>query len=131
MFFKQAAMAIVAAMAGVVVVFLIAQAISPDLRVDSWQEDNQKLTIPNVTFTVLFQGVVGAIVGWILFHFRKPRLWWYVIVAIVLILGVFNAFNAADTNETAIWLNVMHLVAAGAIVPTIARMLPDRQGPAS
>lgn len=47
------------------------------------------------------------------------------IVAIVLIFGAFNAFNAANTNETAIWLNVMHLVAAGAIVPTIARMLPE------
>ncbi len=76
--------------------------------------------------TTLFEGIVGTIVGWVLFHFRKPRTWWYVIAVIVLILGALNAFASANTNETAIWLNVMHLVAAGAIVPTIARMLPER-----
>ena len=125
-FAKNAAFGVFAAIVGVIVVWLIADAVSPTLRVDSWQEDNQKITIPNVAFTVLFESVVGTIVGWILFHFRKPRTWWYVIVVVVLIFGALNAFNAANTNETAIWLNVMHLVAAGAIVPTIARMLPER-----
>ena len=125
-FVKRAAVAVVVAIVGVIVVWLIADAVSPTLRVDSWQEDNQKLSIPDVVTTMLFEGVVGAIVGWILFHFRKPRTWWYVIAVVVLILGALNAFASANTNETAIWLNVMHLVAAGAIVPTIARMLPER-----
>jgi hypothetical protein len=125
-FFKQAAVALVAAIVGAVIVFFIADAISPELRVDSFQEDNQKLTAVSIATTVLFEGVVGIIAGWILFHFRKPRTWWYVIVVLVLIFAGINAFASANTNETAIWLNVMHLVAAGAIVPTIARMLPER-----
>lgn len=75
-FAKNAAVGILAAIVGVIVVWIIADAVSPTLRVDSWQEDNQKITIPNVSFTVLFEGAVGAIVGWILFHFRKPRTWW-------------------------------------------------------
>ena len=125
-FLKSAAMGLVAAIAGVVVVWLVAQAISPDLRADSWQGDNQKITVFGAVTAVLFQTVLGTLVGWILFHFRKPRTWWYVIVVLILTFGALNAFNAANTNETAIWLNVMHLVAAAAIVPTIARMLPER-----
>src|SRR5687768_9453446 len=105
-FFKQAAVGVVAAVVGVIVIWIIADAVSPTLRADSWQEENQKLTLPAVATTVLFEGVVGVIVGWILFHFRKPRLWWYVIVVIVLIFGAINAFSQANTNETAIWLNV-------------------------
>ena len=101
-FLKNAALGIIAAIVGVIVIWAIAQPISPDLRVDSFQEDNQKLTAFAVATTVVFYGTVAVAVGWILFHFRKPRLWWYVIAAAVLIFGIFSSFGAATTNETAI-----------------------------
>jgi Family of unknown function (DUF6069) len=125
-FVKQAAIGLVAAIIGVIVVYFIAQAISPDLRADSIQGDNEKITVFGALMAVVFQSVLAVIVGWILFHFRKPRTWWYAIAVIVLIFSAFNAFSSANTDETAIWLNIMHLVAAGAIVPAIARMLPER-----
>lgn len=124
-FFKQAAVGIIAALVGVIVVWLVAQAISPDLRADSYQGDNQKITVFGAVVAVLFQAVLATLIGWILFRTRKSRTWWYVIAVVVLIFGAINAFASAESTETAIWLNVMHLVAAGAIVPTIARMLPE------
>jgi hypothetical protein len=36
-----------------------------------------------------------------------------------------QAFAQATTTESAIWLNVMHLVAVACIVPVVARFLPE------
>jgi len=124
-FVKQAAVGVAAAIVGVIVVWIIATVISPDLRADSYQGDNQKITVFGAVVAVLFQAVLATLIGWILFRTRKSRTWWYVIAVIVLIFGAINAFASAESTETAIWLNVMHLVAAGAIVPAIARMLPE------
>lgn len=123
-YLKNAVVGLAVAIIGVIIVWLIAQPISPDLRADSFNEDNQKIGIPVLLTAILFDGVLAVIVGWILFHFQKPRLWWYVIVVAVLIFSAVNAIVQATTDETAIWLNIMHLVAAAAIVPAIGRMLP-------
>jgi sulfite exporter TauE/SafE len=83
-------------------------------------EDNQRLTIFLAPGVAVIFGIIASVVGWVLIRTRRPRTWWFAISAIALVLMGLNAFISADSTSTGIWLNVMHLVAAGAIVPTIA-----------
>jgi hypothetical protein len=71
-------------------------------------------------------GLGALIAALLLIQFRRPRIWWYVIAVIALIAVGAQAFAQANTNESAIWLNVMHLAAAAVIVPVVARFLPER-----
>jgi uncharacterized BrkB/YihY/UPF0761 family membrane protein len=126
-FWKQFGVAIAVAMVGVLIVWLIASLISPDILVDTPSGDDQKLEWWGPSLAIIFPyGIVTAIVAWLLVRFQKPRLWWYVIAVVALVATGAQAFMQANTTESAIWLNVMHLVAAGCIVPTVARFLPER-----
>lgn len=126
-FWKQFGVALIAAMVGVLAVWLVASLISPDLRVDTPFDENQKLAWYGPSLAILFPyGIGAAIVAWLLVKFQKPRLWWYIITAIALIVFGLQAFTETRSNETAIWLNIMHVVAAAIIVPVVARFLPER-----
>ena len=127
MFWKQFAVALVVAMVGVLVVYLVGEAISGEFRVDTSFDENQKLEWYGPPLAILFPyGLGAAIAAALLLHFRKPRTWWYVITVLALIVFGAQAFMQTSSNETAVWLNVMHLVAAAAIVPIVARFLPER-----
>lgn len=67
-YFKRAALGVVAALAGVIVVCLIAQAFDANLRVDAFGGDDQEVTIPSVIFATLFQGVLATVIGWVLYR---------------------------------------------------------------
>lgn len=127
MFWKQFGVALVVAMAGVLIVWLIASVVSPDILVDTPFEDDAKLEWYGPPLAVLLPyGLGAAIVAWLLVRFQKPRLWWYVITVLALIYMGYESFDKANSNESAIWLNIMHFVAAAAIVPTVAKFLPKR-----
>jgi hypothetical protein len=125
-FWKQFGLAILVSMVGVLIVWLLAMVISPDIRVDTPFEENAKLEWygPSLAMIVPY-GIGAAIVSWLLLRFQKPRMWLYVITVIALIGMGLQAFVQANTTESAIWLNVMHLVAVACIVPVVARFLPE------
>ena len=126
-FWKQSGISILISMVAVFIVWLLAAIISPDLRVDTPFDKNAKLEWYGASLAMIFPyGLGAAIVAWLLVKFQKPRLWWYLAAVIALIFAGAQAFAKANTNETAIWLNIMHLVAAAIIVPVVARFLPER-----
>jgi hypothetical protein len=126
-FWKQFALAIVVSMVAVTIVWLLASLISPDIRVDTPTEDNARLKWWGPALGMIFPYGLGALIAaLLLIQFRRPRIWWYVIAVIALIAVGAQAFAQANTNESAIWLNVMHLAAAAVIVPVVARFLPER-----
>lgn len=126
-FWKQFGVAIAVAMVGVLIVWLLASLISPDILVDTPFDDDAKLEWYGPSLAIIFPyGLGAAIVAWLLVRFQKPKLWWYIATVLALLYTGYEAFDKANTNESAIWLNIMHLVAAACIVPTVARFLPDR-----
>jgi uncharacterized membrane protein YeaQ/YmgE (transglycosylase-associated protein family) len=110
-FLKYAIAGLIVSVIGVAIVWLLADAISPDLYAKPPGQDMARLTFGTAIFVTLVDGAVGALIGWLLFWRDKPRSWWYVIVAIVLVLEAINAFHGTTTTETALWLNAMHLAA--------------------
>ena len=67
-------------------------------------------------------GLIGAGIVWLLRKRSNGRLIFLGLAAVVLIFQGISAFTATDSDGTAIWLNVMHLAAAGAIVPVYVRL---------
>ena len=125
-FWKDYGLALVAAMVGVLIVWLLARVISPDLRVDTPFDENVPLEWYGPSLAIIFPYGIGAtIAAFLLMKFQKPRLWWYILTVIALIVFGLQAFMETRSNETAIWLNIMHFVAAAAIVPVVARYLPE------
>jgi hypothetical protein len=126
-FWKQYGVSLVVAMVGVLIVWLLAALISPDLRVDTPFDDAAKLEWYGPPLAIIFPYGLGAtIVALLLIKFQKPKLWWYIATVLALLYTGWEAFDKANTNETAIWLNIMHFVAVAVIVPTVARFLPDK-----
>jgi hypothetical protein len=125
-FWKQFGLAIAVSMVAVFVVWLLASFISPDIRVDTPTEDNAKLEWYGPSLAMIFPyGLVALIAALLLIRFQKPRIWWYAVSVLALIFAGGQAFAQANTNESAIWLNAMHLAAAAIIVPVVARFLPE------
>ena len=125
-FWRQFGVSILIAMAGVLIVWFLAALISPDIRVDTTFDENEKLQWYGPPLAMIFPyGIGAAIVSWLLVRYQKPRMWLYAITVIALIGMGLQAFAQADTTESAIWLNVMHLVAVACIVPVVARFLPE------
>ena len=125
-YFLYAIAASVVAIMGVGIVSLVATLISPDIYAEGMSGDLEKLTFAGSLVATLMYCAVAIVVGLILFYFRRPALWWYVLGVVILILVGLNAFDKADTNESAIWLNIMHIVAAAAMLPGIGRVLDLR-----
>ena len=125
-YFQYAIVASVVATIGVGIVSLLASLISPDIHAEDMNGDMVKLTFLGSLAATLMYCAVAIIAGLILFYFRRPALWWYVLGAVILILIGLNAFDKSDTNESAIWLNIMHIVAAAAMLPGIGKVLDLR-----
>lgn len=122
-FLRTAVTGIVVAAVLVTVVWLVARATGDDLRVQALgQDDKQKMAIFLPAFVTVLWGAIGA--GVVLLLRRRPRgrVIFLALAAVLLVIQGIQAFTATDSNGTAIWLNVMHLVAAGAIVSAYLRL---------
>lgn len=69
-------------------------------------------------------GAVGIGLGHAARRLSRPQAGVVAVCAVALVLYGIMPFNVADETSTAIWLNVMHLVAAVAISGSLARRLP-------
>lgn len=112
-----------AAIVLVTIVWLVARATGDDLRVKApGQDTHEEMMIFVPAFATLTAGLVGAGIAWLLRRRPNGRTIFLALVVLVLIFESLQAFVATESNETAIWLNVMHLVAVAAIVPAYLRL---------
>jgi len=109
---------------GVGFAWLLAAVISPDLYAKALGSDYEKVTLGTVLSVTIIDGGVGVLIGWLLFWRNKPQAWWYVLVALVMILTTIEAIVWTKSNETMVWLLVFHVIAAAAIAPAVASTLP-------
>jgi hypothetical protein len=73
----------------------------------------------------VFQGVVGGvIVAWIATRTASPKNTWLAIRLIALALSFVLPFGGLEEFESALWLNLMHVVAGAIIIPMVRAALP-------
>lgn len=84
-----------------------------------------EVTLPNVIGFTIFGATVGAVVAHLIGHFgRRPRMAFLAVALIALAGYAVVPFTAAESAQTAIWLNILHLVVAIPVVGMLARYLP-------
>ncbi len=112
-----------AAIVLVTITWIVARATGDDLRVKApGQDSHEKMMAYVPAFATLIAGLVGALIAWLLRRRPNGRTIFLALVVLVMVFEGVQAFVATTSNGTAIWLNVMHVVAVAAIVPAYLRL---------
>lgn len=84
-----------------------------------------EITLDNVIGLTIFVSTVGAALAYVAGRFaRRPRLTFLAATLIALAGYAVVPFSAAETVETAIWLNMFHVVVAIPVIGMLTRYLP-------
>lgn len=90
--------------------------------------DIGEITLGNVTGFTLLGSTIGAAMASVIGRFtRKPRMVFGVVATIALAGYAVVPFTAAESVETAMWLNSFHLLVAIPVIGTLARSLPTNR----
>lgn len=110
----------------VVITLFIADAVSGPLLVETPGADApEEVPIGGAVIFTILGGLVGIALAIGLLRAATPRRIFLIVCVVGLVLYGIMPFTAAEEVGTAIWLNVMHVVAAVPIVGMLARELPD------
>lgn len=120
---RPAALGTVVAVIGVATVHLLATALGDPLTVDPGGAPQAVPLGAAVLFTVL-GGAAGYGLALLARLTARPRAVFLAVTLVALALFAVPPFGATESVGTALWLNVMHLVAAAGILPPLARALP-------
>jgi len=130
-YLRNAVLGLLAASIGVALVALLADVVSPDLFAGAFGGHAERITLGMSISATIVNAVPAFLIGYLLVWRRASTSVWYGISLIALVLTGLNSFIGATTIETALWLNVMHFVAAAAIVPAVATQLPASRSTSS
>ena len=124
---RSAATGIIGAIVAVVIVYLIADAASGPLMATGPGGDLEEVPVAGAIVAVIIGGLVGVALAFLVRN-RDRAVQTYVGICLVALVlyGIF-AFVQADDLATGIWLNIMHIVAAVAIVGMLTRWLQTRE----
>ena len=124
------AMALVAALVLVTIVYFIADAATDNLLVDRPGSDEpQDVGLAVVLVNTVLGTVVGLGLAMTINRLAPaPRATFIVVSAIGLVFYGLLPFEAAEETSTAIWLNVMHIAVAIPVVGSFAAYLPAARG---
>lgn len=124
---RSAIVGTVVAVGAVAIVYLLADAISGPLLADQFGADEpQETPLAGALIATIVGGVGGTVLAVISSRFKPAATIFVGICVVGLVLYGIFAMNAADSQSTGIWLNVMHLVAAAPIVGQLTGWLRSR-----
>ena len=84
-----------------------------------------EVTLGNVIGFTILGGTVGAVLAYVIGRFgRRPRLTFLAVTLIALAGYAVVPFTAAESIETAVWLNIFHVVVAVPVIGMLTRYLP-------
>jgi len=87
------------------------------------------VTLAAAVAAALAAGIGATALSALLARVRRiayPRRWFLAISIVVLLLSFVSPLAAAEQTSTALWLSGMHVTVAAALVPSLARALPER-----
>lgn len=110
----------------VTLMYLVADAVGGPLVVSGAGE----VTLSNVVGFTLFGSTVGAALAYVIGRLaRRPRLTFVAVAMIALAGYAVVPFTAAESFQTAIWLNTLHVVVAIPVIAMLKRYLPKDRTP--
>lgn len=84
-----------------------------------------EVTLGNVLRMTVLGATVGAVLAYILGRFtRRPRMAFLTLTLVALAGYAVVPFTAAETLQTAIWLNVFHIAVAIPVISMLSRYVP-------
>jgi membrane protein DedA with SNARE-associated domain len=84
-----------------------------------------EVTLNNVIGFTIIGGTVGAALAYAIGRLaRRPRLTFLAVTLIALSGYAVVPFTAAESGQTAIWLNIFHVVVAIPVIAALTRYLP-------
>lgn len=90
--------------------------------------DAGEITLANVLGFTILGGTVGAVFAYVTGRFaRRPQLTFLALTLIALAGYAVVPFTASESAETAIWLNILHVVVAIPVIGMLTRYLPKNR----
>ena len=125
---KAAASGTAIALGLVLIVYLVADAVSGPLLVTQPGSDEiTEIALGTVVAFTVLGGVVGLGLALVVNRRSWPPSTFVAVCIAALALYAIVPFIAAEQTSTAIWLNAMHLAAAAPIIGLLARSLADER----
>lgn len=88
--------------------------------------DVGEIALSNVIGFTFFGATIGATLAYLAGRFaRRPRLTFLTVTIIALAGYAVVPFTAAESTQTAVWLNVFHAVVAIPVIGILTRYLPE------
>ena len=81
---------------------------------------------PVVVATVV-GGVIGLVLALVAARTPRPRTVFLAVGVVGTLVSFASPFSSAEETSTALWLNVMHVVVAVAVLGALATVLPERR----
>jgi peptidoglycan/LPS O-acetylase OafA/YrhL len=125
---KAAAFGTAIALGLVLIVYLVADAVSGPLLVTQPGSDEiTEIALGTVVAFTVLGGAVGLGLALVVNRRSWPPSTFVAVCIAALALYAIVPFIAAEQTSTAIWLNAMHLAAAAPIIGLLARSLADER----
>lgn len=114
----------VVAIVGVLIVYAAARAAGDDLLVTPQGRPTGAVPVGAAIGATLLAGVLAWLLATIVRRMAAPRRWFLVVAVLGLLVSFGPPFAAAEQTSTALWLCLMHVAVAAALVPLTVRALP-------
>ncbi len=125
---RSALVGTIAAIVAVIVVLLVADAVSGPLLVATPGSDvAEEVPLGGAVIFTALGGLVGMLLAWATSRFGWSASVFLGVCLVALVLYGIPPFSAAEETATALWLNVMHIAAAIPIVGSLYRWLTGRR----
>lgn len=120
------AIATLIALVAALIVYAVARLTGSDLVVAPPGQPAAAVNVVSVVMITLVSGVGALLLALVLARVipRRARLVFLVLALIVFAVSMGGPLGSAQQTSTAVWLTIMHVVVAAAIVPLTLRALP-------
>lgn len=124
------AIATLIAMVAALIVYAVSRLTGSDLVVAPPGQPAAAVNVVSVVMITLVSGVGALLLALVLARVipKRARLVFLVLALIVFAVSMGGPLGAAQQTSTAVWLTIMHVVVAVAIVPLTLRALPAPAG---
>lgn len=124
------AVATLIALVAALIVYAVARLTGADLVVAPPGQPAAAVNAVSVVMITAVSGLGALVLALVLARVvpRRARIVFLVLALIVLAVSMFGPLGAAQQTSTAVWLSIMHVVVATAIITLTLRALPGPSG---
>ena len=124
---SRAAAGTVAAVALALAVYVVARGTGESFVLSPMGQTTE-VAARQVVFTTVAGGLMGLVVAVLAVRTSRPRRTLLLVGVLGTVLSFFNPASATDSAGTILWLCLMHVVVAVAVIGALTSVVPERSG---